>query len=137
MVHSNGLFAGACMLICSGIASHGGGRNQGLSKALAMVFVLLVCPGYYTVAMDWLPAWTAINLTHFKAQFYPIINALAIAADHHFYVSYSLIHNVTFISPTFRIWSWVSSILIRLSAPSFNIISSCRAVPHCFWVECF
>ena len=89
MVHSTGLFAGACMLICSGIASHGGGRNQGLSKALAMVFVWIVCPGYYYLAMDWLPASTAINMTHFRESFRPIIDALAIAVDHHFYVSSS------------------------------------------------
>ena len=134
-MYSNGLFAGACMLVCSGIASHGGGRNQGLSKALVMVFVLFVCPGYYTHAMDWLPAWTAINMTHFREQFRPIINALAIAADHHFYVSYSQVHKVKSISPTLRILSWVSNILIRSSVLSSNTTSSCRVDLHCFWVE--
>ena len=87
LVHSNGYYAGSCILLNSGVASHGGGADQGLSKALAMAFVLLVCPGFYAIGLDWYPAWTAINVLHFRRQFQPILNALAIAVNHHFYVS--------------------------------------------------
>ena len=87
MVAADGYFPGSCILLNTGLGSHGGGLNQGMSKALAMIFVLLVCPSYYALDINWCAAWTPVNMLHFKRQFRPIATSLAIALNRHFYVS--------------------------------------------------
>ena len=86
LVSHDGYFAGCNILLNSGLASHGGGDNQGLSKAGCMVTALLVCPGSTFLDIDWSPAWTPINLTQFQRQFRPILIALAKAVDTNFWV---------------------------------------------------
>ena len=86
LVSHCGFFAGACILFNSGLASHGGGANRGMSKALAMVAVLLMCPGDVTQDINWSLAWTPVNVRNFKPHFQPILAAIAQACDHHYWV---------------------------------------------------
>ena len=82
----DGYFVGCHILLNSGLGSHGGGDNQGLSKASCMVSVLLICPMNSFLDIDWSQAWTPINMTQFQRAFRPILVALATAADSNFWV---------------------------------------------------
>ena len=86
LVRSCGFFPGACILYNTGLASHGGGANRGMSKALAMVAVLLMCPGDVGKDINWCLAWTAICVLDFKPYFQPILASIAMACDSHFWV---------------------------------------------------
>ena len=86
MVHESGYYPGNCILINSGLTSHGDGLNRGLSKGLSMAFVLLVCPYQYVMNMDWSYAWIPINMQNPDEKFRPIIMALAHACHEHFWV---------------------------------------------------
>ena len=82
----DGYFPGCHVIFNAGLASHGGGENRGLSKALAMVVVLVICPSHYNDELDWRLAWTPINVLNFKNHFRPILYSLAEALDTHFWV---------------------------------------------------
>ena len=79
---------GSHLILNSGLASHGGGMNRGLSKALCMVIALLLCPGQYVFDLDFTDAWIAINILHFQPHFRPILVALAKSCEFFFWVSY-------------------------------------------------
>ena len=130
---AEGYFPGPCVLYNTGLGSHGGGRNQGMSKALAMIFVLLTCPSHYAHDISWCLAWTPVNMLRFQRQFRPIITSLAIAVDHHFWVSFHI--------QKLNLRSFVFRILISVSSPtaalSPNFICSCQLELLCCSVACF
>ena len=90
LVTKCGYFAGSHILLNAGLASHGGGSNRGLSKALCMVITLFLCPFQYVHDINWVEAWTPIDMLHFQPQFRPILIALAKALDNQFWVSHNL-----------------------------------------------
>lgn len=88
MVSRDGYFAGSNILLNSGNASHGGGENRGLSKAVCMLGALLTCPSQYAISMNWTMAWTPIDMTRFRPHFRPILIALATSLDFYYWVSF-------------------------------------------------
>ena len=100
------------MLFNSGLASHGGGENRGLSKSLAMVVTLVICPSHYGDEIDWRLAWTPINILNFQDHFRPILYSLAEALDYHYWVSKSLTNGHSLIFRIFiMVWNPMSSLL--------------------------
>ena len=87
LVSKCGYFAGSHLILNSGKASHGGGDNRGLSKALCMVIALFICPFQYVYDINWVEAWTPINMLHFRPSFRPILISLAKALDNLYWVS--------------------------------------------------
>ena len=79
------------MLLNSGLASHGGGENKGLSKAACMTITLVTCPSQYGVALNWTQAWTPIDMKQYQIHLRPILIALAKSLDHWFWVSIPLV----------------------------------------------
>ena len=86
MVSKDGYFPGSHVVLNSGLASHGGGDNRGLSKAVCMVAVLFSIPANYAYDISWNLAWTPINTLFFNKHFRPMFIAICKAIDDQFWV---------------------------------------------------
>ena len=82
-----GYYPGSFLLLNSGLATHGGSDNRGLSKALSMVFALMVCPEEYTINVTFNEAWTAMDVLKIDQLTLPILNSLALGTDVFFWVN--------------------------------------------------
>ena len=69
--------------------SHGStvGPTTGLSKALAMGLVLIICPSKEDVTMDFRNAWFACDVSHMQPIHLNILQLLDCAVTQNFWVS--------------------------------------------------
>ena len=86
LTSKDGYFPGSHVILNSGLGSHGGGENCGLSKALCMICMLFTIPAHYSYSVCWNLAWTPIDVLQSQIQFRPILIALCKSLDFHFWV---------------------------------------------------
>lgn len=91
LVSSCGYFPGSHVLLNSGLATHGGSGNQGLSKAMAMVFHLIISPVQYEVDVPFNEAWTPLDILKIRSSHLPFLNTMAQALDHYYTVSFDIL----------------------------------------------
>ena len=84
----DGYGVGTCTIINTGCMSHGnlGDETHGLSKAIAMGLVLIVCPLKESEPMDFEEAWYAIDMRNIKTHHSTILSLLNYAVSQNFWV---------------------------------------------------
>ena len=82
-----GLTGGTCYLINSGRMSTSNGPNSGKSKAVGKAYVWLTSHIPISVAVDFGPAYTPVDIRSITLARLPIVMALAQGSEDKFWVS--------------------------------------------------
>ena len=87
-----GFGVGTCVILNTGTMSHGStvGPTTGLSKALAMGLVLVVCPSKEDITLDFKDAWFACDVSRMQPLHLNILQLLDCAVTSNFWVSIGL-----------------------------------------------